>query len=50
MTMTSPTDITDRRRSAKRAKQGAERKRIIAKNGTTQAPIKLQYPTPNESK
>jgi hypothetical protein len=48
--MTSPTDITNRRRAAKIAKRGTPRKNQIRANGTTPALFVLNKPPANEKK
>ena len=48
--MTSPTDITNRRRTAKMAKRGTARKNQIRANGTTPALFVLNKPPANEKK
>jgi hypothetical protein len=47
--MTSPSDITKRRRKAKKAK-GNDRKSELLHTGTTPKLFKLDKPTPNEKK
>lgn len=48
--MTSPTDITNRRRAAKIAKRGTQRKNQVRATGTTPVLFALNKPTPNEKK
>jgi hypothetical protein len=48
--MTSPTDITNRRRAAKAVKRGNARKNQVRANGTTPALFTLNKPTANEKK
>lgn len=48
--MTSPTDITNRRRAAKAAKGGTARKNKVRANGTTPVLFALNKPTTNEKK
>jgi hypothetical protein len=48
--MTSPTDITNRRRAAKIAKRGTPRKNQVRANGTTPLLFALNKPTANEKK
>jgi hypothetical protein len=48
--MTSPTDITNRRRAAKAAKRGTARKNQVRANGTTPLLFVLNKPTANEKK
>jgi len=48
--MTSPTDITNRRRAAKMAKRGTARKNQVRTNGTTPALFILNKPPANEKK
>ncbi len=48
--MTSPTDITNRRRAAKAAKGGTARKNKVRANGTTPVLFALNKPTANEKK
>ncbi len=48
--MTSPTDITENRRAAKKAACGQARKKKIAKNGSTPVLFALNKPTAGEAK
>jgi len=48
--MTSPTDITNRRRAAKASKRGTPRKNQVRANGTTPSLFALIKPTANEKK
>ena len=48
--MTSPTDITNRRRAAKLSKRGTPRKNQVRAKGTTPALFTLNKPTANEKK
>jgi hypothetical protein len=48
--MTSPTDITNRRRAAKIAKRGNARKNAVRAQGTTPVLFALNKPTANEKK
>ncbi|MEN9530055.1 MAG: hypothetical protein RI932_1928 [Pseudomonadota bacterium] len=48
--MTSPTDITNRRRAAKLSKRGTPRKNQVRANGTTPALFVLNKPPANEKK
>jgi hypothetical protein len=48
--MTSPTDITNRRRAAKLSKRGTPRKNQVRLKGTTPALFLLNKPTANEKK
>ncbi len=48
--MTSPTDITENRRTAKKIAGGKERKKKIAKNGSTPQLFALNKPVPGTEK
>jgi hypothetical protein len=48
--MTSPTDITEKRRAAKKAACGQARKKKIAKTGSTPVLFALNKPTAGETK
>ncbi len=48
--MTSPTDITTRRRKAKTMKGGNARKNVVRRVGTTPPLFKLDKPVSNEKK
>jgi hypothetical protein len=48
--MTSPTDITKKRRRAKKAAVGKDRKRVLNNQGSTPELFKLNRPTAAELK
>lgn len=48
--MTSPSDITERRRNAKKAKGGNKRKNKLRVVGTTPKLFKLDKPVPAQTK